>query len=239
MLQAAKGEITHQQLHERVLERLRTAILNGELRPGEFIRQQRVAEQYGVSQMPVREALRELAAEGLVENIPYRGVRVVQYAVADIEDLFALRSFMEGRTATAAADRISQLDLERLKVLVSEIHSAVASDRFADYRSLNRQFHQVVYRASQSQYLIQVLDKLWTSYPAMLPGNFPQARLDSIPNSDERDISEHQAIVAALERRDGEAAGRIMSEHIQHAGRELVNTLREHGSVSAQPSDPS
>jgi DNA-binding GntR family transcriptional regulator len=217
-------------LHELVLERLRAAILNGELCPGEFIRQQRIAEQFGVSQMPVREALKALVAEGLVEDIPYRGVRVVQYSLKDIADLFALRSFLEGRTASAAALLISEADLEHLSDLENKMRSSMALDEIASYRELNRQFHQTIYRSSKSYFLIQTLDKLWSSYPTMLPGNFPQTATQIIPGGSERDIDEHQAIFKALKMREPDLAERLMCEHIQKAGEELYTTLKDHES---------
>ena len=78
---------SHRQLRKLVADQLRAAILDGRFKPGEWLRQERVAQELGVSQMPVREALKELAAEGLIEHVPYRGVRVVTLSVEDIEDL--------------------------------------------------------------------------------------------------------------------------------------------------------
>jgi DNA-binding GntR family transcriptional regulator len=234
MLPGQEKLIDRRLLHERILERLRAAILNGELSPGEFIRQQRIAEQFGVSQMPVREALKALVAEGLVEDIPYRGVRVVQYTLKDIADLFALRSFLEGRTANAAASLISDTDLEHLSDLENEMRSSMASDEISLYRELNRQFHQTIYRSSKSYFLIQTLDKLWSSYPTMLPGNFPQTAAQSIPGGNQRDIDEHHAIVEALKMHEPGTAERLMCEHIQKAGEELYTTL-EHEPKEVEP----
>ena len=91
----------HRQLRNLVADRLRTAILNGEIKPGEWLRQEKLAAEYNVSQMPIREALKELSAEGLVEHVPYRGVRVIEFSADDIEDLYASRSFLEGKAARA------------------------------------------------------------------------------------------------------------------------------------------
>ncbi|MGD8599184.1 MAG: GntR family transcriptional regulator, partial [Anaerolineae bacterium] len=85
------GVTVHRQLHQLVTEHLRTAILDGDLQPGEWLRQQRIADELGVSQMPVREALKALAAEGVVEYIPYRGARVVEFSSEDVADLYAQR----------------------------------------------------------------------------------------------------------------------------------------------------
>ena len=85
---------SHRQLRKLVADQIRAAIVDGRFKPGEWLRQERVAQELGVSQMPVREALKELAAEGLIEHVPYRGVRVVALSVEDIEDLYEHRAFL-------------------------------------------------------------------------------------------------------------------------------------------------
>ncbi|HAE59780.1 MAG TPA: GntR family transcriptional regulator, partial [Anaerolineae bacterium] len=91
----------HRQLRNVVADRLRSAILEGFYKPGEWLRQEKLAQELGVSQMPVREALKELATEGLIEHVPYRGVRVIAFSPDDVGDLYAHRAFLEGRAARA------------------------------------------------------------------------------------------------------------------------------------------
>ncbi|MFO3797221.1 MAG: GntR family transcriptional regulator, partial [Anaerolineales bacterium] len=83
------SNLTHRQLRNLVADQLRMAILEGRYKPGEWLRQERIAQELNVSQMPVREALKELSAEGLVEHVPYRGTRVLAFSVEDVEDLYA------------------------------------------------------------------------------------------------------------------------------------------------------
>src|SRR5271157_4632195 len=108
---------SHRQLQQWVAERLRAGILTGRLRPGEWLRQERLAQEYGVSQMPVREALKRLAAEGLVEHVPYRGVRVVEFSPEDVEDLYVCRAFIESMAARFAAESITDEEVEKLAEL--------------------------------------------------------------------------------------------------------------------------
>ena len=103
---------SHRQLRNLVADKLREAILNGLIKPGEWLRQERLAMEYNVSQMPIREALKELSAEGLVEHVPYRGVRVIEFTADDIQDLYACRSYIEGMAARAAADNITDDELD-------------------------------------------------------------------------------------------------------------------------------
>lgn len=226
--------VQHQQLHEIVAERLREAILTGELKPGEFIRQNHIAEEYGVSQIPVREALKDLVAESLLEHIPYRGVRVVKYSIDDLEDIFALRSFLEGRAAASTAENISEETLDRLIKLTEEMKSNFTAKNLTAYRELNKQFHERIYLSSQRVYLIQNLDKLWSSFPTLIQGNFPQSGNSLYRDLDRRDYQDHLDIIKAFKNRDPIAVEKAIKKHIDYAGKDLVKNLR---SVAAKEVD--
>lgn len=217
---------SHKQLRHWVADRLRTAILEGNLKPGEWLRQERLAQEYGVSQMPVREALKELAAEGLVEHVPYRGVRVVEFCAEDVEDLYAQRAFLEGRAARAAAQHITAAELAELKELHAQMKKRLAPRYLAEYRELNRRFHRTICAASRRAYLIRTLNQLWDAFPSMLWSNFVQTANIPLPERDATDMQEHQAIITALEKRDANEAERLTRYHIETAGRQLAETLR-------------
>ncbi len=219
--------VTHKQLRRWVADRLRADILEGRLRPGEWLRQERLAQEYGVSQMPVREALKELVAEGLVEHVPYRGVRIVTFTVADVEDLYAIRSDLEGRAARATALRITPEELAELKVMYEQMKLCQSPDDLRRYREVNRRFHLYIIAASKRPYLIRTLTQMWDVFPTMLWSNFAVTAARSLPARDQMDWQEHEAILQALERHDGEGAEALMREHIQTAGNELIAFLRE------------
>lgn len=220
---------SHKQLRHHVTEQLRAAIMNGEFKPGEFLRQERLAQELGVSQMPVREALKELAAEGLVEHLPYRGVRVVEFSPEDIGDLYAHRSFLEGRAAAVAARHINAEELALLRQLNEEMQANLAPEQIGVYRELNRQFHQVIYTASRREYLVRSLNQMWASFPTMLLGNFASTAGQPLPERDHNDIAEHQAVIDALQSGDSVAAERLLKQHIELSGRSLLGSLRESG----------
>lgn len=221
----SNSAVQHQQLHEIVAERLRDAILAGKLKPGEFIRQNQIAEEYGVSQIPVREALKDLVAESLLEHIPYRGVRVIKYSIDDLADIFALRSFLEGRAAAAATEHISLEDIEKLTDLTESMKVYFTANNLTAYREVNQQFHEIIYLSSQRVYLIQNLDKLWSSFPTMIQGNFPQSGDQLYEDLDRRDYHDHLKIIKSLMERNSGAAERAMKTHIDHAGQDLINIL--------------
>lgn len=125
---------SHRQLAHWVAEQVRAEILEGKVAPGEWLRQERLAAQFGVSHMPVREALRQLAAEGLVEHMPDRGARVVQFSVSDVEDLYACRVFVEGLAARYAAAAITDDEVRGSADLHRRMIACKMPSELPDYR---------------------------------------------------------------------------------------------------------
>ena len=220
------GTPPHRQLRKLVVDKLRSAILNGEIKPGTWLRQERLAQEYQVSQMPVREALKELTAEGLVEHVPYRGVRVIEFSPEDISDLYACRSFIEGLAARAAADVITSAELAQLKELQAQMRAHLQPQVLPEYTELNRRFHRLIFSASRRTYLTRTLNQLWDAFPSMLWGNFARTAGQPLPQRDLADIEEHEAIIEALERHDGAAAEQRVRQHIEESGQHLLSALR-------------
>jgi DNA-binding GntR family transcriptional regulator len=216
---------SHRQLRKLVADQLRAAILNGRFKPGEWLRQERVAQELGVSQMPVREALKELAAEGLIEHVPYRGMRVVALSVEDIEDVYEHRAFLEGRAAEKAAEHITGGEIAELKLMLAEMES-LPPEQILQYRKVNRNFHETIFHISRREYLTRTLTQMWEAFPTMLIGNFAMTAQQPLPQRDEHDQLEHRAIVAALESRDGKRAGEAMKVHILSAAHHLLESLK-------------
>jgi DNA-binding GntR family transcriptional regulator len=217
---------SHKQLAHHITDRLRADILEGRLHPGEWLRQERLAQEQGVSQMPVREALKRLAAEGLVEHVPYRGVRVVEFTLADVEDLYACRTFVEGMTARYAAEQITDEEVRELTDLHHRMLRCVTPQELPEYRELNRRFHSLIFAASRRSYLIRSLGQLWAAFPTMLWSNIPHAAKESAPGRDEDDAAEHEAIVRAIAAHDPDAAEAAVRAHIAAAGKALLSVLK-------------
>ncbi len=216
----------HKQLPQWVADQLRSEILEGRLKPGEWLRQERLAQEHGVSQMPVREALKQLAAEGLIEHVPYRGARVVQFSADDVEDLYVCRALIEGMAARFAAVNVTADELAELAALVPRMAACETPRDLTEYRELNRRFHGVIFTASRRSYLVRTLAQLWAAFPTMLWSNVPRVATDSVPGREAPDVEEHSAIVAALAARDAAAAERAMCDHIRLAGEALQSAMR-------------
>lgn len=217
---------SHKQLRNVVADQMRAAILNGHYKPGEWLRQERLAHDFGVSQMPVREALKELAAEGLIEHVPYRGARVIVFSINDIFDLYTHRAFLESRAAFIAAEIISSEEIAILEQLQVEMEENGAPEAVIKYRELNRKFHQHIYQASQREYLIRTLNQIWATFPTMLIANFAATAIQPLPERDAVDVAEHRAIVSALKLRDASAAEQAMRKHILVTAEHLVTFIK-------------
>lgn len=218
---------SHRQLHNFVAEQLRTAILEGKYKPGEWLRQEKLAQELNVSQMPVREALKELAAEGLIEHVPYRGVRVIEFSIDDVSELYEHRAFLESRAAANAAKNITDEELTKLQTLMDAMEKYSAPEHVSAYREYNRQFHQTIFLASRNNYLIRALQQMWTNFPTMLIGNFAQTAAQPVSERDMVDTKEHQNILNALFNHDAEAVEQAMKIHILSAGHHLYASLHK------------
>jgi len=211
------NDLAQTQLRHLIAERLRAAILANAFKPGDWLRQEQLAQQFGVSQTPVREALQDLVGEGVVERVPYRGIRVIEFTLTDLRDLYACRAFMEGIAARYAAQHITPKEIAALKRLVDEMATAFARKKWNEYRELNRQFHQGIYATSRHPFLTRTLNQLWTAYPTMMLSNFP----GPIRKRRTLNTREHLAIINALETRDATRAERLMRAHIEESVRRI------------------
>ena len=213
------------QCRERLVQHIRELILSGAVKPGEWLRQEKFAQQFGVSQTPVREALKQLSADGLLEHVPYRGIRVVEFTITDVGDLYDCRAFIEGMAAHHAANRISEAQLAELRTVFTRMQQRLGPLHITEYRELNRRYHTIIFDASGRSLLVRTLAQMWASFPSMLWSNFAQTAPAPLPGRDKTDVEEHGAILAALEARDPDSAERLTRRHIQQAKALLLGAM--------------
>jgi DNA-binding GntR family transcriptional regulator len=194
------------------LDRLRTAIVSSELRPGQRVGQEEVAASIGVSVAPVREALRTLEQEGLVTYLPRRGYFVTELAIEDLEQIDELRQLLEARAARRALPKLDDDDLARIRIAATECAEAAHAADVVAYLGANRRFHFAVFQPAGQPHLIRLIQLLWDSTGAYraLYYNSPRGRLES--------IGAHGRMIAALVDRD---AGRLIAVMDEHRGRAL------------------
>ena len=216
---------SHRPLTDVVFERLHDAIIDGRLKAGQWLRQETLAQELGVSQMPVREALKRLVAEGLAVRIPYKGVKVVEFSPEDIVDICTVRLVLEGLAVRLATPLITDEELKRLKENLREQEGYTSQDQIARRRQLNTEFHLSICQASGRRYLVRLLEMLWRWFPSVMlyEGAFRQEEL--LPARMDREMREHWAMLEALERRDAQQAEEETRRHIRNLSQELTEVL--------------
>lgn len=204
MLPSAVGGIAAMQYSSKsdiVCAMLRELIISGELWPSAPLRQRDLAARFGVSQTPVREALRRLESEGLVTNDPHRGSTVAESRSGAVEDNAQIRAALEPLGARLAARAITAEQLENLRRLNDEMR-VLESD--ANYGTLNREFHFAIYQAAASPMLLSMMRLLWQAMP-----DGPK-----VSRSHAESVSQHDEIIGALADRDEERAAAATRRHI-------------------------
>jgi DNA-binding GntR family transcriptional regulator len=195
-----------------VLERLRRDFSNGTITPGESLRQGEIAERYGVSATPVREALRILEADGLIIYSPHRGATVAEMPQPDLRDLYLLRANVEGFTAALAVERGTDEQIAGLRRQHDDLVRVAFELSPEELSRRNRDFHLAVVAVGSPFIAGHVMRPLWERLIPPSQSLFQDA--DRVRNF----VAEHEAVVSALERRDAEAARQHMSQHIAIAG---------------------
>lgn len=213
--------IRRRPLHDEATERIRDMIVEGRLSAGEWINEAELCQQLQISRTPLREALKVLAAEGLVELVPRRGAHVSQLSIRELADLFEALSGVEGLAAELAAIRMSAADLETLRQLQNGIERRhVAKDRHAYFRD-NQALHEAIVRFSGNQEIVAI--------HARLIARVRRARYQALL-SDSRwaeSVEEHALILAALESRDARRAGDLIRRHVARTGEVVRASLDE------------
>ena len=213
--------LVHQTIQESVVDHLRNMILMRRLSPGERLAQDELAKQLGVSRTPIREALHRLASEGLVTISPYRGASVAKFSLSDLEEIYAVRSALESHAAHLSAQRITDEELEQLEGLLRQMEKAFREKDMPLLLEAHHQFHASVYAASKRKRLyglaIQYL-KLTDVYQRMAL---------ALGRGAKDPVVEHGEILAALGRRDADAAGHLIRIHLQMTVSELLELFHE------------
>ena len=154
--------ITHVNIQDAVVSRIRKMILSGHLKPGDRLRQDELANTLGVSTMPIREALRQLQAEGLVVFRPRRGAVVAKLTASDYGEIYLIREELETLACHWVAEDFGRVPIDRLKRLLEEIETAEANQDNVHRRiELVREFFFTVFEASEKEHLLRILSNLW------------------------------------------------------------------------------
>jgi len=218
--------IQRQTIAGMTVEALRERILRGDYPEGEPLRQDALADELGVSRIPVREALRQLEAEGLVTFSPHRGAVVSSLSLSEIDELFELRADIECDLLRRAIPRMTSAQLDRATAVLDEFESALQAGEAARWGPLNWHFHAALYAPANRNFTMGVLQKLHQHSDRYFRMQVLLAR------GGERANDEHRAIAAAVCKKDIAQACDLMHAHILGAGSSLVAWLEEQRSAN-------
>lgn len=213
-------------LYQEVAERLRQRIFSHELPPGTWIDEQKLAEQYGISRTPLREALKVLASEGLVTLKPRRGCYVTEINAQDLDDIFPLMALLEGRCAAEAVRRAKRGDIEALKAIHETLELSAKEGRIDAFFEANQLFHQKVQEIAGNRWMLTVIQdlrkvlKLSRLHSLSLEGRLQQS------------LAEHRTVMAAIQAGQPLLAEAAMHDHML-SGREALAKITEPSSKAA------
>jgi DNA-binding GntR family transcriptional regulator len=220
--------IQRQTLTGMTLDALREHILHGEYPEGEPLRQDAIAAELGVSRIPVREALRQLEAEGLVTFSPHRGAVVSTMSLEEISEVFELRAEIEGDLLRRAIPYMVAEDHARAREILQKYEVALRAGDVAVWGKLNWQFHSTLYAPSGRAFTMGMLNKLHQQSDRYLRMQL------ALTHGESRAKDEHRAIATAVKKGDTKLATKLLREHILGAGRALVSFLEEHRGQQAK-----
>jgi DNA-binding GntR family transcriptional regulator len=201
---------------DRAVDRLRERILSGEYVPGERLGEVELAEKLGVSRTPIREALRQLSAEGLVDITANKGARVVEYPAHDLDHIFLIRAHLEGLSSRTAARRASTADIDRLEKIATDLKEHAENGRLEEVYRHNTEYHSVLNGLSGSAVVTNTIGTIiHTSVLLQTLHSFDDAAM-------RRSVNHHLEIVAALRARDPDWAEAVMHAHLLSARASLL-----------------
>ncbi|MFN3606038.1 MAG: GntR family transcriptional regulator [Cypionkella sp.] len=199
--------------------RLLDAIRSGDLPPGTRLLETDLAARLGISRTPVREAIRQLEADGLVTHLPRLGATIRSLSYAEVIELYEMRAVLEGTAARLAARSASDVELAELAALNDDLTAAQAG---APAQELNRQFHRTLIDAAKNRFLIKAMSALQKTLLILGPTTLTDtARAQAA-------VTEHRLVLAALQARDGAAAEAHMRAHVEAALSTRIRTMRHH-----------
>ncbi len=214
---------TRPQLSEAVAAYVRNRIFDGTYAAGEYVRLDQLAAELGISVTPVREALFELRAEGLLAQQPHRGFVVLPVTGRDIADVSDVQAHIGGELAARAAKNITDDQVHELESIQTQLEAAYAGDDHERAVRLNHDFHRAINVAADSPKLAQLMSQI-TRYA-------PESVFPVVAGWPKRSMKDHRRVVAALAKRDAEQARAAMSEHLSAGAGPMIDHLRQRGVV--------
>ena len=202
-------QVSHGSLGNKIFDILRDRILNDEYEHVQKLNELALANELKISRTPIREALKQLELEGLVESIPNKGVYVKGFSPRDIDDMFEIRLALEGLAIQLAIDRMDEVHLAKIKDVFELMEFYTAKKEQEKINDLNILYHETIYQATQSQYFEQLLKDVHYYVSVTSRHSITQ------PERLETALIEHRAILEAIIEGNKEKANETIQKHIR------------------------
>jgi len=209
----------HQTLREKILETIREAILKGDLKPGEKVAEPELAERFGISRTPIREAFRQLESEGYLTVIPRKGAVVAALSERDVQEFYAIKSILEGYAAELAAKNLSDKDLAKLEAINDKLREIAEEGDVKAFYRVHNEFHETFLKAADNSKLYELIQQLGMK--------FSRLRMASLSVSGRMAISvaEHDKLLDAFRRHDAKSAENLVKKTAAIGGKVLLESL--------------
>jgi len=206
----------HLTLRERILETIRDGIISGVLKPGEKVAEPELAERFGISRTPIREAFRQLESEGYLTVIPRKGAVVVSFSARDVEEFYAIKSILEGYAARMACEKLTSRELEKLVTINERLRHLADTGDIKHFFKVHGDFHDQFIRAADNEKLQELITNLVSK--------FQRLRLTSLslPGRMQVSVQEHDKIIEAFRRKDPDLAEQLVRKNAEYGGKVLM-----------------
>lgn len=213
--------IARRSLHDEVVERIRDMIVEGELEPGARVPERQLCERFAISRTPLREALKVLASEGLVQLLPNRGARIAALSTADVDELFEVLAGLESLAGELAARRISKRELATIRRAHNAMVKSYEAGDLSSYFKLNQEIHRRIVDAAGNATLGQVYEAL--------AGRVRRSRFMANLSVERwrQAVEEHEAIMAKLEARDADGLAALLKRHLRNKAEVVKQAMQE------------
>jgi DNA-binding GntR family transcriptional regulator len=205
----------HKSLTELTYQMIRDKIISGEYQPGDWLRQEQLAQQLEVSYTPIRQALDWLVADGLAEHMSHKGVRLTLINEKEIAEAYSLRLLLDPILARVAAENRSTADIKHLQDILEQLENTTSLDDMRDRRRLNREYHKTISESAGFKTLERLSEIVWNRFPDWMFYEGLYKEPDTITKRFARENKEHREILESIINQNAELAKDLSKDHIR------------------------
>lgn len=209
----------HQTLREKILETIREAILKGDLKPGEKVAEPELAEQFGISRTPIREAFRQLESEGYLTVVPRKGAVVAALSERDVQEFYEVKSILEGYAAELAAKNLSDKELAKLESINERLKQLANDGDVKSFYKIHNEFHEMFLKAANNTKLYELIKQLGMKFSRMRMASL------SVDGRMAISVAEHDKLLDAFRQHDGKTAEALVKKTAAIGGHVLLESM--------------